>query len=62
MVLRRAIKEAIHELGHTYGLEHCGDPLCVMHFSNTLMETDRKSDRFCPDHEGRLLKALGVRG
>lgn len=46
--LERMIKEAVHELGHTFGLEHCPDPECVMHFSNSLMDTDRKGASFCP--------------
>lgn len=50
----RAIKEAVHELGHTFGLEHCPDPECVMHFSNSLMDTDRKQASFC----SRCLKEL----
>jgi hypothetical protein len=28
------LKEAMHELGHTFGLGHCADPACVMWFSN----------------------------
>jgi len=56
----RAAKEAVHELGHTYGLGHCPNPVCVMHFSNTLDETDQKSDRFCGAHEAELLRALQV--
>lgn len=43
----RAVKEAIHELGHTMGLGHCPDPGCVMHFSNSLADTDRKAAALC---------------
>jgi archaemetzincin len=44
---QRALKEVVHELGHTWGLAHCPDPHCVMHFSNTLHDTDIKSAQFC---------------
>lgn len=44
---KRALKEAIHELGHTYGLHHCPEKTCVMHFSNCLEDTDMKSMYFC---------------
>ncbi len=54
---KRAATEAVHELGHTYGLSHCDDPRCVMWFSNTLAETDRKGTRFCPRHEAELARA-----
>jgi len=43
----RAIKEAMHEIGHLYGLSHCPDTRCVMHFSNRLQDTDRKSEEPC---------------
>ena len=45
---RRVLTEAVHELGHTYGLEHCKNPRCVMFFSNSLSDTDRKGPEFCP--------------
>lgn len=44
----RVLKEALHELGHVFGLAHCADPRCVMHFSSTLADTDRKLAAFCP--------------
>jgi len=43
----RALKEAVHELGHTCGLGHCSNPTCVMHFSNSLRDTDFKGWNFC---------------
>jgi len=43
---KRTLKEAIHELGHTFGLSHCQNH-CVMQFSNSLMEADNKPIRFC---------------
>ena len=45
----RTAKEAIHELGHTFGLTHCPDPTCVMHFSNSLADTDLKGRQYCED-------------
>ena len=38
----RLLVEAVHELGHTFGLAHCKDPRCVMFFSVTLADSDRK--------------------
>jgi len=56
---RRAATEAIHELGHTWGLGHCRDVHCVMWFSNTLAESDRKGTSFCPAHAAQLARARG---
>ena len=56
LFVRRLATEAVHEIGHTLGLGHCPDPHCVMHFSNTLADTDRKGYRFCP----RCYSALEV--
>lgn len=52
--VHRAATEAIHEIGHTYGLAHCDNTRCVMWFSNTLEETDRKGTRFCARHAQAL--------
>jgi len=53
-LLARLEKEALHELGHTYGLTHCPDYACVMHFSNAVEEVDLKEARYCPACAGRL--------
>lgn len=47
LLQERALKEAVHELGHLLGLPHCRDPRCIMFFSNTLADTDRKGPGFC---------------
>ncbi|WP_457569051.1 archaemetzincin family Zn-dependent metalloprotease [Desulfurobacterium sp.] len=44
----RTLKEAVHEIGHLLGLPHCPDKRCVMSFSNSIMDVDRKSFYFCP--------------
>ena len=43
----RLEKEAIHELGHTFGLIHCRDPECVMHSYTYAEEIDLKSKDLC---------------
>jgi archaemetzincin len=42
----RIAKEAIHELGHSFGLFHCNNKRCVMYFSNSLYDTDFKTEPF----------------
>jgi len=61
----RVIKEAIHELGHTFKLRHCQDPACIMHYCRSIRDVDRKSDRLCryckvllEDEKKRLAKIL----
>jgi archaemetzincin len=55
---RRAATEAVHELGHAFDLGHCDDPRCVMWFSNTLDESDRKGTGFCARHAAQLRRVL----
>ena len=44
---KRIVKEAIHELGHTFDLRHCDDGMCIMHYCRKLDDVDRKSNQFC---------------
>jgi archaemetzincin len=50
----RALKEAVHELGHIFGLGHCPEHRCVMHFSNSLADTDYKRESYCHLCRARL--------
>ena len=45
--LSRIIKEAIHELGHTFKLRHCREHTCLMHYCRNEDDVDRKSDQLC---------------
>jgi archaemetzincin len=44
----RLVKEATHELGHTFGLRHCNDWRCVMASSHAVERLDVKGAEFCP--------------
>jgi archaemetzincin len=48
ILLERFRKEAIHELGHMFGLIHCSDPVCVMRSSTYVEDIDQKSHALCP--------------
>jgi len=43
----RLAKEAVHELGHTFGLRHCADWRCVMASSHAVERLDVKTAEFC---------------
>mgnify|MGYP000041110367 CR=1 FL=1 len=57
-LVERAVKECLHELGHLFGLEHCSNQKCVMSFSNTVWDVDRKSKEFCERCRQKLLAKI----
>ena len=50
-------KEAIHEVGHILGLNHCKNK-CVMRFSNSVEEALLKPVHLCERCKKKLLKIL----
>lgn len=59
LLFARAEKEAVHELGHAYGLAHCRNYDCVMRFSNSVEEVDLKASDVCRLCEARLSAESG---
>jgi archaemetzincin len=49
LAAERLLKEALHELGHTFGLKHCGDWDCVMSASHSIERVDVRSAWYCPN-------------
>ncbi|MDD3297205.1 MAG: HAD-IA family hydrolase, partial [Candidatus Omnitrophica bacterium] len=67
-LISRNIKNAIHEIGHLFGMgthemplsdgAHCADPTCAIHFTPSTRELDVVELRFCPDCLAILKKAF----
>jgi archaemetzincin len=58
ILMDRLDKEAVHELGHTYGLVHCVTSTCVMRSSTYVEEIDLKSAEFCPACREEVFRAV----
>ena len=56
---QRLLKEAVHELGHTFGLAHCENYECVMAPSHAVEWIDLKGARFCALCRQRLESQAG---
>ena len=54
----RLVKEAMHELGHTYGLRHCENWECVMASTHSVERLDLKKAEFCPACR-KVIRAAG---
>ena len=47
VLMRRAVTEILHELGHVAGLGHCDDFSCIMHFAPKVEAIDVRGTGFC---------------
>lgn len=47
LLVERLVKEAVHELGHNFGLVHCSNQECVMKSSTYVEDIDQKSVEMC---------------
>ena len=54
LLSERLLKEAIHELGHTFDLRHCQDYNCVMASSHAVEWIDLRGRTFCNSCRAQL--------
>jgi archaemetzincin len=54
LLVERLAKEAVHEMGHAFGLVHCGTPVCVMSRSAGVRDVDEKEPALCEECRARL--------
>ncbi len=53
-LFQRTLKEAVHDLGHAFGLKHCFNARCAMYFSNSIYDTDNKLSHYCENCEKKV--------
>jgi archaemetzincin len=51
----RTVKEVVHVLGHYLGLDHCFNIRCVMNFSPSVFDVDKKQKDFCEECKIKMM-------
>ena len=59
VLIERLVKEAVHEVGHTFDLTHCDDYACAMAPSHAVEWIDLKEVTLCANCQERVLEAAG---
>jgi archaemetzincin len=60
LLLARVVKEALHEMGHTFGLIHCPERTCPMSLSTNIHQVDTKGSEFCAGCRALLRESIGA--
>jgi archaemetzincin len=60
VLLARTVKEALHEVGHTFGLVHCENRMCLMSLSTNIRQVDVKGSDFCPSCSILVRESVGM--
>jgi archaemetzincin len=58
LLVARALKEVLHEVGHTFGLIHCQDRGCIMSLATNIQQLDMKGSEFCRSCEIMLRESI----
>lgn len=62
LLRERTVKEALHELGHTFGLVHCSDSSCAMSLATHIELVDLKAERYCARCGAHLVRWFARNG
>jgi archaemetzincin len=62
LLRERAVKEVLHELGHTFGLVHCSDSSCAMSLATHIELVDLKAEKYCARCGAHLVRWFARNG
>jgi archaemetzincin len=57
LLKQRMVTEAVHELGHTFGLRHCSNWRCAMASTHSVERLDLKEARYCAECSRAVVRA-----